>query len=65
MEPFEYVWEYAGVQYLIGTVLIIEIDQFKKNSPRAHRAPAARENVFHSFWFRVTKLLSMHLVVYT
>ena len=46
MEPFEYVWEYAGVQYLIGTVLIIEIDQFKKNLPRAHRAPAVRENVF-------------------
>ena len=30
MEPFEYVWEYAGVQYLIGTVLLIEIHQFKK-----------------------------------
>ena len=46
MEPFEYVWEYAGVQYLIGTVLIIEIHQFKKKSARAHRAPAVRENVF-------------------
>ena len=46
MEPFEYVWEYAGVQYLIGTVLVIEIHKLKKISPWAHRAPAARENVF-------------------
>ena len=30
MEPFEYVWEYAGVQYLIGTVLVIQIHKLKK-----------------------------------
>ena len=29
-EPFEYVWEYAGVQYLIGTVLVIQIHKLKK-----------------------------------
>ena len=46
MEPFEYVWEYAGVQYLIGTVLVIEIHQFKKYLPRGHHTPAVHENVF-------------------
>ena len=48
-EPFEYVWVYAGVRYLFGTVLVIEIYQFKKKSHHAHRAPAApavHKNVF-------------------
>ena len=48
MEPFEYVWEYAGVQYLIGTVSAKEIDPWKKNPASRARAPVARENVLRS-----------------
>ena len=47
-EPFEYVWEYAGVQYLIGTVSAKEIDPWKKIPASHARAPAARKNVLRS-----------------
>ena len=35
-----------GVQYLVGTVSVKEIDSWKKIPLRKRRAPAARENVF-------------------
>ena len=37
-----------GVWYLVGTVLTKEIDPWKKIPLCAHRAPAARKNVFCS-----------------